>query len=255
MITAFVSDVHANLEALQAVLADIESKHVQRVLCLGDTVNYGPDPVKCLRIIRKMPLVLLGNHEEAVLYQPIGFNPHAAEAANWTRAVLQPGFLSDGGKWANWDFIRTLPTRHEEDSILLVHASPRDPTSEYLLPTETDPLLGEPSEKLVKCFGLVKHLCFLGHTHLPGVFLESGHFQTPKDLDGEFEVSAGQKAIINVGSVGQSRDHDTRACYATFDGEAVRFHRVSYDVELTCAKVKAINGLPDRGGTRLLKGE
>jgi len=255
MVTAFVSDIHSNLEALRAVLADIEERGIPRVICLGDVINYGPDPVRCLRIVRKLHLTLLGNHEEGVLYQPIGFNPHAAEAAKWTRGVLEPGFFSDGGKWANWNFIRTLPTRREEGTVLMVHASPRDPTSEYLLPSEADPILGEPSDKLLRCFALVKHMCFGGHTHLPGVFLEGNGFISPAEIDHEFRVQPGVKAIINVGSVGQPRDHDTRAAYATFDGETVRFHRVTYDVEQTCAKVKATKGLPDRGGLRLLKGE
>ncbi|MFW6108054.1 MAG: metallophosphoesterase family protein [bacterium] len=255
MITAFVSDIHSNLEALRAVLADVEEQAPDRIVCLGDVVNYGPDPVRCLRIARTFDLVLLGNHEEAVLYEPIGFNVHARDAATWTRKVLEPTIFSDGAKWANWNFIRALPTRSEEDSVYLVHASPRDPTGEYLLPNEADPLLGEPSEKLVNCFEMIDRLCFVGHTHLPGVFREHGPFATPEDLGGEWRVPDDGKAIINVGSVGQPRDRNPDACYAMFDGEVVRYHRVAYDREKTCEKVKAIKGLPDRGGTRLLKGE
>ena len=255
MITALVSDIHSNLEALRAVLADIEERRVDRIVCLGDVINYGPDPVKCLRIVRKMDLCLVGNHEEGVLYEPIGFNPQAVEAAKWTRSVLEPSFLSDGGKWANWEFIRTLPAKHEEDGLLLVHASPRDPTSEYLLPSDGELIMGEIPDKLAQCLNLVERACFVGHTHIPGVFTPSSGYASPGELGGEFRLGPGQKAIINVGSVGQPRDHDVRASYATYDGEVVRFRRVEYDTQTTCAKIKAIKGLPDRGGTRLLKGE
>ncbi len=254
MNTAFISDLHSNLEALQVVLADIESRGVDRVVCLGDIINYGPDPAECLRIIRKMDLVLMGNHEKAVLGQPFGFNPAAVEATRWTRSVLAPGLFSNGAKWANWNFIGRLPTRHQENDVLLVHASPREPTSEYLLPSEADPVLGA-TEKLKSCFELVEHLCFIGHTHQPGVFLESDGFRTPDQLGGEFRVPRDEKAIVNVGSVGHPRDRDPRACYATYDGQVVTFHRLAYDAETTCAKVKAVRGLPDWCGTRLLRGE
>ncbi len=255
MKTALVSDIHSNLEALRAVMADVESRDVDRVLCLGDVINYGPNPVECLRIVRKLDGTLMGNHEEAVLRQPLGFNKAAAEAAVWTRSVLRPGFFSDGGKSANWSFIETLPLRREEPSILFVHASPRAPTSEYLLPSDADPFLGEQSPKLTECFELIEHLCFVGHTHLPGVFLESCGFATPEDMGGELRVPNDKKLIINVGSVGQPRDRNPKACYVTYDGEVARYHRIAYDVETTCSKVKAVNGLPDWCGTRLLTGQ
>ncbi len=255
MITAFVSDIHANLEALLAVMTDIESMRADRIICLGDVVNYGPDPAKCLRIVRKLDLTLLGNHEEAVLNEPIGFNPIAAEAARWTRSVLRPNIFSDGSKCANWEFMQTLPTKHVEGNVLLVHASPRDPVGEYVFPADADIILGEITDKLAECFKLVERFCFIGHTHLPGVFQESGGFYTPEDLRNEFRLPVGDKAIVNVGSVGQPRDRDPRACYVIFDGDVVRFRRIEYDVETTCAKVKAIRRLPERCGTRLLKGE
>ena len=255
MLTAFVSDIHANLEALESVLADIEQRSPDRVVCLGDVVNYGPDPAACLRGVRSLDLCLMGNHEEAVLGEPIGFNPVAAEAARWTRSVLLPGFLSDGSKSANWAFVSTLRLKHQEDGMLLVHASPRAPTTEYLLPSDADPILGEPSPKLVECFGLVDRVCFVGHTHLPGVFAGPAAFLSAGQLHNEFRVRKGEKAIINVGSVGQPRDRNPKACYATFDGELVQYHRLAYNVRKTRDKVLAAKGLPDWCGLRLLKGE
>jgi diadenosine tetraphosphatase ApaH/serine/threonine PP2A family protein phosphatase len=252
---AFISDIHSNLEALKAVMADIEAREPDRLLCLGDVINYGPNPVECLRIARKLELSLMGNHEEAVLYEPIGFNRWATEAAQWTRAVLEPNFFSGGAKWADWNFLKSRPRRHEEEGVLMVHASPREPTGEYLLPSDGELILGNLSEKLAGSFERIDHLSFVGHTHIPGVFTEAAGYTAPADLDGAYRLEDGVKAIINVGSVGQPRDHDTRAAYATVDGEVVRFHRVEYDAEKTCEKVKGIEGLPNRGGERLLKGE
>lgn len=255
MKTAFISDIHSNLEALHAALADIEPRGVDRIICLGDVVNYGPDPAACLRIVRRLDLTLMGNHEQAVLHMPVGFNPVAAEAAMWTRSVLKPGARARGEKRANWEFMESRPLRHEEDGMLLVHASPREPTSEYLLPSDADPILGRPSEKLAACFEMIERVCFVGHTHVAGVFTEAGEFLSPDELGGELRLPEDGKIICNVGSVGQPRDRNRDACYATFDGEAITYHRVHYDAEATCAKVKKIKGLPDWCGTRLLKGQ
>ncbi len=255
MKTAFISDIHSNIEALQAVLADVEPRGVDRVLCLGDVVNYGPNPAECLDIVRRLDLALMGNHEEAVLHEPIGFNPVAAEAAVWTNSVLKPEGRGARDKQANWEFMEALPLRHEEDGMLLVHASPREPTSEYLLPSEVDPLLGEISEKLLACFELVERVCFVGHTHLAGVFTEGGEFLSPEEVDGVFRLPDKEKVICNVGSVGQPRDRNRDACYAVFDGDTIEHHRVPYDAEATCEKVKNIKGLPDWCGTRLLTGQ
>ena len=255
MKTALISDIHANIEALHAVLADIESRGVDRIFCLGDVVNYGPNPAECLNIVRRLDLTLMGNHEEAVLNSPIGFNPVAAAAAVWTKSVLDPGLRAGRGKKANWEFMGGRPLKHEEDGVLFVHASPREPTGEYLLPSDADALLGEMSEKLAGCFELVERACFVGHTHVPGVFTQSGEFLPPADIDGEYRLQSGAKLICNVGSVGQPRDRIVGASYAIFDGEVIRYHRIPYDVEATCEKIKNIKGLPDRCGTRLLRGE
>ena len=255
MKTAFISDLHSNIEALQAVLADIEPRGVDRIICLGDVVNYGPDPAECLKIVRRLDLSLMGNHEEAVLHTPVGFNPIAAEAAAWTRSVLEPGLRAGAEKKANWEFMASRPLKHEEDGVLLVHASPREPTGEYLLPSDADLLLGEMSEKLAGCFELVERVCFVGHTHVPGVFTQGGDFLAPDEINGEYRLRNDAKVICNVGSVGQPRDRIRDACYVVFDGELIQYHRAPYDAETTCEKVKGIKGLPDRCGMRLLKGE
>lgn len=253
MLTALISDIHANLEALTAVLEDIEKKKPDRIVCLGDVINYGPDPVKCLQMARRWDICLMGNHEEAMLTRPVGFNVIAVEAMKWTKNLIEPHLLSTGAKTANWNFIKNLPLRHVEGDVLLVHASPRQPTTEYILPNDVDMLLG--SDKLEKCFELIDRACFVGHTHLPGAFPIAGGYFHPDELGGEFWFRKGEKAIINVGSVGQPRDRNNKACYATFDGEAVKWYRVEYDFEKTMQKVLNARGLPEWCGKRLLKGE
>jgi len=252
MLTAFVSDIHSNLEALSAVLHDIDEHKPDRIICLGDIVNYGPNPAECLRIARRFDLALLGNHEEAVLGQPYGFNPVAAEAAKWTREALKPTLTSGGCKRANWDFMHSLPLRHTEDGLLLVHASPRAPTTEYLLPFDIDPLFG--SEKLEQCFQLVDKACFVGHTHIPGVFYESMRFQYPHEVNYELPLPRDEKIIVNIGSVGQPRDRDPRASYVLYDGSTVMWRRIPYEKHITYAKILK-TALPPWCAKRLMKGE
>ena len=236
MKTALISDIHSNIEALHAVLADIEPRGVDRIFCLGDVVNYGPDPVECLKLVQRLDLSLMGNHEEAVLHSPVGFNPIAAEAAIWTKSVLEPGLGAGAEKKALWEFMKSRPLKHEEDGVLFVHASPREPTGEYLLPSDADALLGELSEKLAGCFELVERVCFVGHTHVPGVFTQSGEFLSPDDIGGEYRLQTDAKVICNIGSVGQPRDRICDASYVVFDGELIQYHRVPYDMEATARR-------------------
>jgi len=103
-------------------------------------------------------------------------------------------------------------------------------------------------------FELFEHVCFQGHTHVPGVFVQGGDFLEPADIDSEYRLAAGKKVMVNVGSVGQPRDGNPKACYVTYDGDAVRFHRVAYDVEKTANKIFGIAELDDVSGQRILSG-
>ena len=249
---AIISDIHSNIEALQAVLADIERQGIEEIFCLGDIVGYGPSPEACIDLAMKWPVCLMGNHDEAVGTSAFGFNPVAREAIEWTRHRLSPHWYSGPGGRHRWQFLCTLPMTHRIDTLLFVHASPRFPTSEYILESDTAAALGEPSAKLVEVFGMIQGPCFVGHTHLPGIIEEPGEcFLIPADFDGRYEYTADRKAIINVGSVGQPRDRDPRASYATMDDEAVYFHRVEYNVEKTARDIIESPGLPDYGGERL----
>jgi diadenosine tetraphosphatase ApaH/serine/threonine PP2A family protein phosphatase len=248
---AFISDIHANLEALEAVLADVERKGYETIFCLGDVVGYGPDPAACTDLVRRRCAVTIrGNHDEALVKGAWGFNEVARTAMDWTRRQLRPSLLRPGSK-RRWDFLVHLPLRHEWEGLLLVHGSPREPTTEYILPRNAEwPLPGMFQE----LFSAVETVCLVGHTHIPGVFDETPRF-TPQKEAGESFRYHGTKLIVNVGSVGQPRDGDWRACYLSReDSGDFRFHRVEYPVETTQRKIRAIPQLDNRLADRLAEG-
>lgn len=254
---AIISDIHSNVEALTAVLADIATQKVDRIICLGDVLGYGPEPRECLDlIIKNVAVTLMGNHDYAVLYEPNKFNVGAEAACFWTRQQLESE--PDAAKrCARWDFLGALPVKHSfkepgsrTGEMIFVHGSPRRPINEYIFP---DDVYNAPN-KLHGMFERFEHLCFVGHTHVPGVFLETPDFYTPDEVDMVFEVRPHQKAMINVGSVGQPRDRDSRASYVLVDEGDVMFRRVAYDVEAVIEKVKAIGDLDDYLGARLKEG-
>ncbi|HBE67914.1 MAG TPA: phosphoesterase [Planctomycetaceae bacterium] len=248
---ALISDIHGNLEALQAVLADIQDQSVERIVCLGDIVGYGPNPCQCLDLVMKRcQLTILGNHDQAALFDPEGFNPVALRAIYWTRDELDrgpgPGTVING----RWDFLSELPKFHQDGDVLYVHGSPRDATNEYVFP---ETIYDQARMKVL--FDKVTRLSFQGHTHMPGVFTTDGEFIAPEDTDYEFPLSD-EKLMINVGSVGQPRDEDPRSCYAIMDDkdESVTFRRVEYDIETTIKKIYNIGDLDDMLGDRLRGG-
>jgi diadenosine tetraphosphatase ApaH/serine/threonine PP2A family protein phosphatase len=142
-----------------------------------------------------------------------------------------------------------MPTSFQVDNALLVHGSPRDPVREYMLPRDAQdlPKMREVFERMTADF------CFVGHSHVPGVYSEAPAFMAPSRFPDGYRRTNG-KALVNVGSVGQPRDGDTRASYATFDGETVFFHRVEYDYRRTQAKILETGVLPRYLATRLQEG-
>ena len=250
-IRALISDVHANLEALQAVLAHIKDQQIDEIVCLGDIIGYGPDPIACLDIVMEhCALTILGNHDQAAIFDPEGFNPVASKAIYWTRDQLEKNI---GGRDKNdkrWDFLGELPRRHEDGEILFVHGSPRDPTNEYVFPEHAfDP------HRMADLMRRVTKYCFQGHTHIPGVFLEDGRFFTPEMLESQWTLGD-EKAMVNIGSVGQPRDENRKACYVTLDWEnkIIQYHRVAYDFETTRQKIYDIPDLDNMLGDRLSRG-
>ena len=251
---ALVSDLHSNLEALEAVLKDLAPRNAARVYCLGDVVGYGPNPNEVIDHARKFDLTILGNHDEAVTGMPLGFNPLAKEVIEWTREELRPTLLSARVKKDRWNFLERLPTTHRENDILYVHGSPRQPTTEYILKTDVQSLLGEVPPKIRDIFERFPWVCIVGHTHEPGVITQDGRFLTPEDLGYEYHFERNRKYIVNPGSVGQPRDGDVRSSYATLDGDVIRWHRVNYDIDAVVSRIKAHARIDDRLGDRLTRG-
>ena len=254
---AIISDIHGNTEALIAVLKDLAARKAKQVICLGDVVGYGPEPRQCVDIVRQNAAIsLMGNHDYAVLYEPNQFNMSAETASFWTRRDLEsePDIEKRN---ARWDFLGSLPVTHKTSGeplgmgeLLFAHGSPRRPINEYIFP---DDVYNAPS-KVQSSLERVGHLCFVGHTHVPGVFIDTPDFYSPDELEGVYEVHPERKAIINVGSVGQPRDRDNRASYVILEPGRVRFIRVAYSVEATSEKVLAIPELDNCLGQRLTEG-
>jgi diadenosine tetraphosphatase ApaH/serine/threonine PP2A family protein phosphatase len=255
---AIISDIHSNIEALTTVLEDISKRNIKTIYCLGDVIGYGANPRECLDlIIEKTELCVIGNHDFATLYEPTNFNYAAEQASFWTRFTLeaeQDKSLRD----TRWAFLGNLTMRQSremtlgavETTIDFIHASPRRPINEYIFPDDvyTNPM------KVRVLFDRVKHVCFIGHTHLPGVFLDEPDFYLPAELGDVYPIIEDEKAIINIGSVGQPRDRDNRASYVFVEDNEVHFVRVEYDIDSAAEKIRAVEQLDNFNADRLKEG-
>ncbi len=236
-----ISDIHANLTALESVLED--AGDFDAAWCLGDLVGYGPDPNECIARVRQLPELkcVLGNHDAAALEQidSAAFNPEARQAIQWTRDALTESSLI---------FLQQLPERIDLDHVTLVHGSPRQPVWEYLLDTFN----------ATRCFEyFTTPYCLVGHTHLPIIyFLQSEHRLAQVYIpSANTRLALNERMIINPGSVGQPRDRDPRAAYAIYDSEEGIWecHRVAYDIAAVQNRMRA-QGLPERHIQRLQVG-
>jgi predicted phosphodiesterase len=242
---AILADIHANLSALEAVLADIKMKGLTGdIWCLGDVVGYGPDPHQSIELLRTHnPLCVAGNHDWAAIgkLNTSDFNPEAAEAVRWTSRQLKSEDIL---------FLEGLPLKAENGEFTLAHGSPRDPISEYLLSRD------EAEQNLAY---IKTAYCLVGHTHQPRIF----EFRRPGSTISipETEIFsrginlADSRWIINPGSVGQPRDGDPRASYAVYDTDTrkVKLLRVEYDIAATQGRMKQA-GLPNSLISRLSAG-
>lgn len=250
---ALISDLHSNREALDAVFADIDGQHVDAVLCLGDVVGYGPEPEYCVDVVRqRCQLCLMGNHDEALFRDASDFNPHARGAIEFTRERMQPAWWSSGDKKARWKYLKGLPLSHTIGRFLFVHGSPRDPVREYVL--STDGYLNP--EKLRAVFDSFEGVALGGHTHHPGMHDENLRFHGLNGAESlTLELPADKRFFINVGSVGQPRDADNRACYAILEDERITWRRVPYNFQITAEKIVRTGALSEVLARRLAMGK
>src|SRR5438552_5511470 len=241
MRTAILTDIHANLEALTACIAAAEAQKVDRFVCLGDTVGYGADPNAACDVVRqKCEFAVLGNHDAAVAGRMDYSYYYAAarEVLDWTALHISP---------ENMEWLRGLPYQRAEGDITWGHASPRDPAAfEYVFALEQAEDLVVRAEKLAP-------LTFIGHSHLQRAFQPG---QTVRDVWSEqVRIESGRTHLVSIGSCGQPRDYDPRACFGIWDDarRIVEFHRVPYNAEKTARKILEA-GLSPHFARRLLHG-
>ena len=245
MRVAAISDVHANLPALEAVLAAIDAAEVDEIWCLGDVIGYGADPDDCASLVReRCALCLVGNHDLAVLgaLDVEAFSEAAAAAVTWTREQVDETTL---------DFLRELAPEARREGVALFHASPRDPVWEYVLSAEqADACLDAHPERIA----------LIGHSHVSLFFVRPteramGEIRGAQAGDDTLLHMNGGGWLVNPGSVGQPRDGDWRAAWLELDTSesTARFHRVEYDVERAIASIAGA-GLPRRLAERLRVG-
>lgn len=237
---AIISDIHANLEAFEAVLKDIEKEGVEKCVCVGDIVGYGANPHECIELVReKCVLCVAGNHDFATIEKTNieFFNQYARQATLWTRQNITED---------DREYLESLPLVADvDDRFTVVHGTLYAPALFDYIQTTFDAYLSLQV--------LQKPLCFVGHSHVPiSFFLDDAVTYSTEPV---IKLKTGVKAIINVGAVGQPRDDDPRAAYAVYDTEKnlVVIKRVEYDVEKAVKKIKDA-GLPEILGERLRYG-
>lgn len=236
MAIAILSDIHGNLEALTVIFNYIEKKKIKEIYCLGDIVGYGPNPNECVDLVAsKCTNSIIGNHDHAALGLTSieYFNEFAKVSTRWTMNQL-----TNKSK----DYLLSLDFKFSTEHFLLVHSSPADPKAWNYILTEYD------AKKEFKHFE--QPVCFIGHSHFPVIFSKKGFTRKSK-----VKLDVSNKYIINVGSTGQPRDGDSRACFCLYDRERrkIEYVRIEYDIKTTRDKiVKA--GLPMFLADRLKKG-
>ena len=213
---AVVSDIHGELEAFKAVLADVEARGDEKIVCLGDLCGSGADPFECvdlaleLRREGKLEAWLLGNCDQSSLFNAKAFGPVDDSAVFWSRERLEKALTPQALE--RWDALGSIPRFYQKGKFLFVHGSPRGPLDDYVWGDDASD-----ADKTAKLFALTPQYCFQGHTHVPGVFVDEGggrHSYIPaSELDGGVFPLDERKLMVNVGSVGQPRGGDARSCY------------------------------------------
>jgi len=237
---AIVADIHGNLDAFRAVLRDVAVRGgVDEIWCLGDVVGYGPEPSACLALLREYPhICVAGNHDWASVgrIDTADFNPDAAVACKWTGRQLNSHDM---------DYLEKLPAILTRGEFTIVHGSPRDPLYEYIFSAAI-------AAGNFQSFDT--RYCLVGHTHVPGIFKQSGIGDIKVSVSAALSLGKG-RLIVNPGSVGQPRDGDPRASYALYDEtEGVIYnYRIPYDIAAVQRKMKGAR-LPEFLSQRLSEG-
>ena len=221
---AIVSDIHANLEAFCAVLEKIDEMNVDQIVCLGDVVGYNASPNECADILRERNIqTVLGNHDAVAcgVEEPWGFNPVALAAVLWTRETLSEDNLA---------WLRSLPDVLNFGSFVTVHGAPKNRNTYLFTWEDILPHLSFLEEQ--NC-----NICFIGHTHSPGIFSTDGVYSV--DDDSRFSLGSGKSFFINPGSVGQPRDSNPHAAFGILDTEENAFEqvRIKYPIEKAAKRV------------------
>ena len=239
MLYAVLGDIHGNIEALQGVLADAREQGVERFLCAGDVVGYGASPRECLAAVAELgPIVVAGNHDWAALGKVNidYFNADARDSIEWTREQLTQSDL---------DYLDSLELVCTADGATVVHSTPFSPEYFDYIQTLYDVQLA--FQHMETSF------CFVAHSHVPVMFLDTDPVEY--FLKDEFQLPPERRSIINVGSVGQPRDLDPRACYALYDSVelSITLRRVEYDLHRASERMITA-GLPMTNSTRIVLG-
>ncbi len=238
---ALISDIHANLEALETALTDIRAKAIENIACLGDIINYGANPNECLNMTRRVAKIIIqGNHEAALASDRVAstFNPNAFQAILWTRKQISE---------EDRRILSSLPFTHVAEEYMLVHGTLETPEEfEYLF---------DPADALRNFPYMTAPVCFYGHTHTPMLFSQKDR-RALHLTAGKYPLSRENRYMINVGSIGQPRDHDPRLGYMIFDAAAfsVELVRLNYDIDTAAGKIKKA-GLPTFLAERLRCGQ
>jgi diadenosine tetraphosphatase ApaH/serine/threonine PP2A family protein phosphatase len=240
---AIFSDTHANLAALEAVMRAVEAEKVDAMVCLGDTVGYGPQPNECCEIVRNVAkYTILGNHDAAVAGRmDYSYYYDAARGALDHHASI----ITE----ENMEWLKSLPYMVRDDDVQFCHGSPVDLEEfEYIFSVEQ-------AETCLPIWPDLGRLTLIGHSHLCKSFAIHPE-RAYEVVTHDYEIREGFRYVASVGSVGQPRDHDPRACFVVLDTDAwtLRFVRVEYDIETTASQIFATSGLADSFGARLFAG-
>jgi diadenosine tetraphosphatase ApaH/serine/threonine PP2A family protein phosphatase len=241
--TGILSDIHGNLEALEAVLADMARQEVERYWCLGDVVGYGANPNECVHRVREVSeLTVIGNHDAVCVgaEDASHFNPRAREAVIWTQ-----GQLTEESR----DWLKGLPLTENVESALLVHASPFEPANWHYIHTRM-----RMSEMIEGFKATPAAVSFVGHSHQALILVKKGE-EYFRFLGDKMRMEEGSRYLVNVGSVGQPRDGNPKAAYAIYDTDSgdVALLRVAYDIPAVQKKIREA-GLPALLAKRLEEG-